>query len=160
MRKLLDPNSACGFCGGYDLGTRCESCGAGRNYDAQPESIKVEFGEGVVEGLAKIGIDAEREVRRGIFNAKINELRLDAGIARIENQQWLCVLDKETGMLVDPMIGLKKFAEMIVRECVSITDDLVNRNADGAWTSNELYTDYNGALFEVQRRIQETFGVE
>ena len=53
----------------------------------------------------------------------------------------------------------EKFAELIVRECVGITDDLVNRNVDGSWTSNELYTDYNGALFEVKRRIQEHFGV-
>ena len=54
----------------------------------------------------------------------------------------------------------QKFAELIVRECVGITDDLVNRNVDGSWTSNELYTDYNGALFEVKRRIEEHFGVE
>ena len=52
------------------------------------------------------------------------------------------------------------FAELIVRECVSVTDDLVNRNVDGSWTSTELYTDYNGALFEVKRRIEEHFGVE
>ena len=51
------------------------------------------------------------------MNEKLNELRLDAGIARIEKQQWLCVLDKETGMMIDPMIGLEKFAELIVREC-------------------------------------------
>jgi hypothetical protein len=52
------------------------------------------------------------------------------------------------------------FAELIVRECIGITDVLINRNVDGSWTSNELYTDYNGALFEVKRRIQESFGVE
>jgi hypothetical protein len=52
----------------------------------------------------------------------------------------------------------KKFAELIVQECVDITDDLVHRNADGTWSSNELYTDYNGALFAVKKRIQETFG--
>lgn len=52
------------------------------------------------------------------MKSKLNELRLDAGIARIENQQWLCVLDKETGMLIDPLIGLEKFAELIVRECI------------------------------------------
>ena len=57
-------------------------------------------------------------------------------------------------------IWAEKFAELIVRECVDITDDLVNRNADGTWSSNELYTDYNGALFEVKRRIEEHFGVE
>ena len=57
-------------------------------------------------------------------------------------------------------IWAEKFAELIVRECVDITDDLVNRSTDGTWTSNELYTDYNGALFEVKRRIKEHFGVE
>ena len=54
----------------------------------------------------------------------------------------------------------EKFAELIVKECIAITDGLVNRNVDGSWTSNELYTDYNGALFEVKRRIQDSFGVE
>lgn len=55
---------------------------------------------------------------------------------------------------------LKKFVELIVQECITITDELVNRNTDGSWTSNELYTDYNGALCTVKRRIQDTFGVE
>ena len=54
----------------------------------------------------------------------------------------------------------EKFAELIIQECIAITDELVNRNVDGSWISNELYTDYNGALFEVKRRIQESFGVE
>ena len=56
--------------------------------------------------------------------------------------------------------NIEKFAELIIKECIAITDDLVNRNVDGSWTSNELYTDYNGALFEVKRRIQDSFGVE
>lgn len=100
MRKLIDPNSSCGFCGGYDLGTRCESCGAGSvNYDAQ----------GGEQGW--------------IMKSKLNELRLNAGIARIENQQWLCVLDKKTGMMIDPMIGLEKFVELIVKECLSNMND-------------------------------------
>jgi hypothetical protein len=55
---------------------------------------------------------------------------------------------------------LEKFAELIAYECIGITDDLVNRNVDGSWTSNELHTDYNGALFEVKRRIEEHFGVK
>ena len=54
----------------------------------------------------------------------------------------------------------EKFAELIVQECIGITDELVNRNVDGSWTSNELYTDYNGALHEVKRRIEQHFGVE
>jgi len=52
------------------------------------------------------------------------------------------------------------FAQLIVGECIGITDELVNRNADGGWTSNELYTDYNGALHLVKRRIEQHFGVE
>jgi hypothetical protein len=56
------------------------------------------------------------------MKTKLNELRLDAGIARIENQQWLCVLDKETGMMIDPLIGLEKFAQLIVRECARVAD--------------------------------------
>jgi hypothetical protein len=99
MRKLIDPNSSCGFCGGYDLGTRCESCGAGSdNYDAQ----------GGEQGWT--------------MKSKLNELRLDAGIARIENQKWLCVLDKESGMMIDPLIGLEKFAELIVEKCAGIIE--------------------------------------
>ena len=57
-----------------------------------------------------------------IMKSKLNELRLDAGIARIENQQWLCVLDKETGMMIDPLIGLEKFAELIIRKCAKVAD--------------------------------------
>jgi hypothetical protein len=86
------------------------------------------------------------------MNEKIKEFALQAGIVyekRPELDVWIAF-----------NIELEKFAELIVRECVGITDDLVNRNVDGSWTSNELYTDYNGALFEVKRRIQEHFGVE
>ncbi len=57
-------------------------------------------------------------------------------------------------------LQLKKFAELIVRECVGITNELVHREDDGIWTSNELCTDYNGALFEVKRRIERHFGVK
>ena len=76
------------------------------------------------------------------MNIKLNELRLDAGIARIEKQQWLCVLDKETGMMIDPMIGLEKFAELIVRECVDIADE------------------YDGVGSTIVSRIEKHFGVE
>ena len=61
------------------------------------------------------------------MKTKLNELRLDAGIARIENQQWLCVLDKETGMMIDPMIGLEKFAQLIVEECRTVVNDLYHK---------------------------------
>lgn len=53
--------------------------------------------------------------------------------------------------------ALEKYAELIVRECISITDELV---VNSTRTSNELYADHNGALFEVKRRIESHFGVE
>jgi hypothetical protein len=49
---------------------------------------------------------------------------------------------------------------LIVRECLTIVDDLVDKQADGSWTSNELYTDYNGALHLAGRQIKQHFGVE
>jgi hypothetical protein len=81
------------------------------------------------------------------MNEKIKELAEQAGLYAFVSNEG-----------ADPDIEL--FAELIVRECIGITDVLINRNVDGSWTSNELYTDYNGALFEVKRRIQESFGVE
>ena len=54
----------------------------------------------------------------------------------------------------------EKFAELIVRECLTIVDNLVDKQADGSWTSNELSIVNNGALFEVTRRIKQHFGVE
>ena len=79
------------------------------------------------------------------MRSKLNELRLDAGIARIENQQWLCVLDKETGMMIDPLIGLEKFAELIVKECV----DWCNAHARDDGTAQRIAED-----------IKKDFGVE
>jgi hypothetical protein len=73
------------------------------------------------------------------MKSKLNELRLDAGIARIENQQWLCVLDKETGMMIDPLIGLEKFAELIVRECAHVADI---SDASGIWIGGTILTHF------------------
>ena len=84
------------------------------------------------------------------MNTKLNELRLDAGIARIENQRWLCVLDKETGMMIDPLIGLEKFAELIVGECV----DICHKMAE----DSDSYVVHDGDTCAEQ--IKKHFGVE
>ena len=85
-----------------------------------------------------------------IMKSILNELRLDAGIARLENQKWLCVLDKETGMMIDPLIGLEKFAELIVRECVAICQD----------TDGEDNIDARSGRQDCAVEIKEHFGVE
>ena len=56
--------------------------------------------------------------------------------------------------------AIRRFGELIVKECLTIVDDLVDKQADGSWTSNELYTDYNGALHLADRQIKQHFGVE
>jgi hypothetical protein len=50
------------------------------------------------------------------MNERINELRLDAGISQLKDDLRLAVIDRE-GNMIDPLIGLEKFAELIVREC-------------------------------------------
>ena len=86
-----------------------------------------------------------------IMKSKLNELRLDAGIARIEKQQWLCVLDKETGMMIDPMIGLEKFAQLIVQECANHCDLLLDHKISSEWSRG---------THDCSRAIKKHFGVE
>jgi len=76
-----------------------------------------------------------------------------------EQANWLFA-DKVTGEFTDYDKRIQKFAELIVRECLTIVDDLVDKQADGSWTSNELYTDYNGALHLADQQIKQHFGVE
>ena len=95
------------------------------------------------------------------MKSKLNELRLDAGIARIENQQWLCVLDKETGMMIDPLIGLEKFAELIVRECINEiayigkANEVFGDRTDRGGLNHILWTTETAI-----EKIREHFGVE
>ena len=80
-----------------------------------------------------------------MMNEKIIELALKAGIERASSSQRTEVLE---------------FAELIVKECLSAVDSLIDRNEDGSWTTDELYTDYNGALHLVDYEIKKYFGVE
>ena len=55
------------------------------------------------------------------MNERFNELRLDAGISRLHNEPYLVVINK-SGEIIDPLIGLEKFAELIVKECCVTAD--------------------------------------
>ena len=105
---------------------------ANRRAEDPKLGITYTFSEKALDVFAEeVRAEHTQSVIRNRMKSKLNELRLDAGIARIENQQWLCVLDKETGMMVDPLIGLEKFAELIIRECASIASN----PATGCYTS-------------------------
>ena len=77
------------------------------------------------------------------MNPYLNELRLEAGIARIEDDPWLVVINKESNV-IDPLIGLEKFAELIIQECIRLADD----------------SQYKCRTFPVSVAIKEHFGVE
>ncbi len=52
------------------------------------------------------------------MNELINNLRLDAGISQLKDDPRLVVIDRE-GNVIDPLIGLEKFAKLIVKECIN-----------------------------------------
>ena len=55
------------------------------------------------------------------MNEKINELRLEAGISRLHEVPYMVAVNKE-GEIIEPLEGLQKFAELIVRECARVID--------------------------------------
>ena len=59
------------------------------------------------------------------MNNRANELRLKAGIAQIADSLQLVVINKE-GKVIDPIIGLEKFAELIVKECADFVDNAIS----------------------------------
>ena len=89
------------------------------------------------------------------MNERINELRLDAGISQLKDDPRLAVIDRE-GNIIDPLIGLEKFAELIVRECAltleSITVPVLDYNPD-------FDNGYNKALLTGSAVIKKHFGV-
>ena len=68
------------------------------------------------------------------MNELINNLRLDAGISQLKDDPRLVVIDRE-GNVIDPLIGLEKFAELIVRECMELGDKALQ---DGKWPGDVL----------------------
>ena len=51
------------------------------------------------------------------MNKRINELRLEAGISRLHDEPKFMVAVSKEGTVIEPLDGLEKFAELIVREC-------------------------------------------
>jgi len=88
------------------------------------------------------------------MNERINNLRLDAGIAQLKDDLRLVVIDRE-GNVIDPLIGLEKFAELIVRECISrIEGCAVETSPD------DFVKGYNKGVSKVSSQVKQHFGVE
>ena len=79
------------------------------------------------------------------MNEQINNLRLDAGISTLHDAPYLVAINK-SGEIIDPIIGLEKFAELIVAECIE-----------------QVITGPNGPAHyavEAALRLKKHFGVE
>jgi hypothetical protein len=83
------------------------------------------------------------------MNERINELRLDAGISLLHDKPYLVAVTK-SGEIEDPLIGLEKFAQLIVRECVAICQDVDGEDNIDARSSRQ----------DCAVEIREHFGVE
>lgn len=78
------------------------------------------------------------------MNERLNELRLDAGISRLHDEPYLVAIN-QAGEIVEPLVGLEKFAELIVRECAKVAGDFE-------------YARLHDSL--VEDKVLEHFGVE
>jgi hypothetical protein len=76
------------------------------------------------------------------MKAKLNELRLEAGISRLHDEPKFMVAVSKEGNVIEPLDGLEKFADLIIQECLDIAND----------------TRYEGKV--VANRIKFVFGVE
>jgi hypothetical protein len=99
------------------------------------KNVNVTFGDGVIDDLAKMGIDAEQEVSRALGRQRIFELAEQAGSTHKQN----------LGVYQFYTDELEKFAELIVRECLHIVDD------EGCG---------EGGSIRAMEKIKQHFGVE
>ena len=74
------------------------------------------------------------------MNELLNNLRIQAGIGRLEDGPWLAVIDKEANV-IDPLIGLEIFAELIIKECAKIA---IDNDITDTGTSSDAIKQYFG----------------
>ena len=82
----------------------------------------------------------------------VNSLRLDAGIAMLDDNGTMVALNK-MGDIIDPKVGLENFAELIVRECEKLLREEGGRAKIQAFTK---FTYMNEAVNVIKRH----FGIE
>ena len=60
------------------------------------------------------------------MNERINQLRLEAGISRLHDEPKFMVAVSKEGTVIEPLDGLEKFAELIVRECLGCCEQVIS----------------------------------
>ncbi len=91
------------------------------------------------------------------MNDLLNEFRLQSGISRLDDDPRLIVIDKE-GNAIDPLIGLQKFAQLIIKECIEEIETYripVGNSAAGEIACEWTYD----ALKDIRQNIKDRFGI-
>jgi hypothetical protein len=91
------------------------------------------------------------------MNELLNEFRIQSGISRLEDDPRLIVIDKE-GNAIDPLIGLQKFAQLIIKECIEEIETYripVGNSAAGEIACEWTYD----ALKDIRHNIKDRFGI-
>ena len=86
----------------------------------------------------------------------VNSLRLDAGIARLDDNRTMVAINK-MGDIINSKVGLENFAELIVRECVTQLRREGERAKIQAFTGSTYKFTY---MNEAANVIKRHFGVE
>ena len=86
------------------------------------------------------------------MNERINQLRLEAGISRLHDEPKFMVAVSKEGTVIEPLDGLEKFAELIVRECMACSTWVGKMNNYAIEPVHTAHT--------INQRMKEHFGVE
>ena len=94
------------------------------------------------------------------MNERINQLRLEAGISRLHDEPKFMVAVSKEGTVIEPLDGLEKFAELIVRECISIVEEQKEclHEEQKYWHDRDY--GYEMAVNDASKGIKQFFGVE
>ncbi len=84
------------------------------------------------------------------MNERINQLRLEAGISRLHDEPKFMVAVSKEGTVIEPLDGLEKFAELIVRECADVAKTTEPDDGD----------DYKSGRTWAGMDILEHFGIQ
>lgn len=82
------------------------------------------------------------------MNERINQLRLEAGISRLRDEPKFMVAVSKEGTVIEPLDGLEKFAELIVKECIRHFNEDYQRDFDTLWRE------------DLSKSIKDHFGFE
>ena len=89
------------------------------------------------------------------MNERINQLRLEAGISRLHDEPKFMVAVSKEGTVIEPLDGLEKFAELIVKECARLCEHESN---DDEYDQYDMGQSVKAE--SIKTAIKEHFGVE